>query len=54
MHEEMKKCLDEINQLHKALDDKTNALKLAETRLENRTNRSGMELCLDSVYDGLW
>ena len=54
MHEEMKKCLEEINQLHRGLDDKTNALKLAESRLEIRTNRPGMELCLDSVYDGLW
>lgn len=53
MNEELQKCLAEIHELHKALDDKTNALKLAETRLENRTNRSGMELCCDSVYDGL-
>ncbi|CRK86224.1 CLUMA_CG000207, isoform A [Clunio marinus] len=51
--EESEKVSREINDLHETLRVKDNALKLAETRLENRTNRSGMELVLDSVYDGL-
>ena len=32
---------------------KENPLKLAETRLENRTNRPHMELCRDEPQDGL-
>ncbi|CAO1322679.1 unnamed protein product [Diamesa hyperborea] len=51
--EELHKVFIEINDLHKTLEVKDNALKLAESRLENRTNRSGMELVLDSVFDGL-
>lgn len=39
--------------LEQALRDKTDALKLAETRLENRAQRSGMELCCDEPYAGL-
>lgn len=53
MREEMEKCLQEIATLVEALEDKTNLLKLAETRLENRTQRAGMELCCDEVYQGL-
>lgn len=49
----MEKCLHEIQTLEQALRDKTDALKLAETRLENRAQRSGMELCCDEVYRGL-
>lgn len=70
--DELGKVAREISELHETLRVKDNALKLAETRLENRTNRfelnltrfhisdifycrcrSGMELVLDSVYDGL-
>lgn len=78
--EELEKVAREISDLHETLRVKDNALKLAETRLENRTNRwtrtnkfnnnyrnatwnswhfslslirSGMELVLDSIYDGL-
>ncbi|CAG9800771.1 unnamed protein product [Chironomus riparius] len=51
--DELEKVAREIGDLHETLRVKDNALKLTETRLENRTNRSGMELVLDSVYDGL-
>ena len=36
-----------------AVKAKENPLKLAETRLENRTNRPHMELCRDEPQDGL-
>lgn len=49
----MTKCLHEIQMLEQALREKLDALKLAETRLENRAQRSGMELCCDEPYDGL-
>lgn len=49
----MEKCIGEIGTLEKAYRDKTDAVKLAETRLENRAQRSGMELCTDEAYDGL-
>lgn len=49
----MEKCIGEIGQLEQALRDKNDALKLAETRLENRAQRSGMELCTDEAHDGL-
>ncbi|XP_058124123.1 tektin-B1 [Anopheles ziemanni] len=53
MKEEMDKCLREIETLERAYDDKTEALKVVETRLENRAQRSGMELCIDESYHGL-
>lgn len=53
MKEEMEKCIQEIQTLEQALREKRDALKLAETRLENRAQRSGMELCCDEVYRGL-
>jgi len=34
-----------IYTLEKAIRDKENPLKLAETRLENRKSRPGVELC---------
>lgn len=43
----------EISALEQAIVDKMNAIKLAETRLENRCQRDGMELCLDDAYNGL-
>lgn len=49
----MEKALCEIKVLEQALRDKTDGLKLAETRLENRNQRSGMELCLDPAHDQL-
>lgn len=51
--EEMEKCIAEIASLEQAQRDKIDALKLAETRLENRAQRSGMELCCDEAYRGL-
>lgn len=53
MNEEMEKCLNEIKTLEQAFRDKTDNLKLAETRLENRAQRSGKELVLDEPYEGL-
>lgn len=53
MKEEMEKCMNEILQLEEAYRAKADVLKLAETRLENRTARSGMELCNDEPHHGL-
>lgn len=53
MRDEMENCACEIKTLTTALNDKTDALKLAETRLENRAQRAGMELCMDEAHDGL-
>ncbi|XP_039482153.1 tektin-B1 [Drosophila santomea] len=53
MKEEMEKAMCEIRTSENALRDKTDALKLAETRLENRAQRSGMELCMDQAHDML-
>ncbi|XP_055909934.1 tektin-2 [Eupeodes corollae] len=53
MQEEMKRMFNEIKNLEQSLRDKTDALKLAETRLENRTERMGIEKCLDEAYDKL-
>lgn len=49
----MEKVLKEIQALERALVENMAALKLVETRLENRCQRPGMELCLDSVNEGL-
>lgn len=53
MEDEMKRCMSEIDQIQLAIDDNKDTLKVAESKLENRTYRSGMELVLDDVYDGL-
>ncbi|XP_056630628.1 tektin-2 [Diorhabda sublineata] len=53
MREEMEKVLKEIQDLEIALLAKTDALKLAETRLENRSYRPGVELARDEVEKGL-
>ncbi|VEN41916.1 unnamed protein product [Callosobruchus maculatus] len=53
MREEMQKILAEIRTLKEALLAKTDALKLAETRLENRSYRPGFELARDEVEHGL-
>lgn len=53
MKEEMEKCMKEIQDLEDAYRQKADVLKLAETRLENRTARSGMELCSDEPHNGL-
>lgn len=51
--DEMKGMLKEIQQIENALEENAKSMKLAETRLENRCQRPGMELCMDSVYSGL-
>ncbi|KAH8398954.1 hypothetical protein KR222_001612 [Zaprionus bogoriensis] len=53
MQEEMENAICEIRSLEDSLRDKSDALKLAETRLENRAQRSGMERCLDHAHDML-
>ncbi|KAL1502329.1 hypothetical protein ABEB36_007485 [Hypothenemus hampei] len=53
MREEMKKVEKEIRTLEGALEAKTDALKLAETRLENRSYRPGFELARDEAEQGL-
>lgn len=50
MRDEMEKAICEIGVLEQTLREKTDALKLTETRLENRAQRSGMELCLDQAH----
>ncbi|CAG9833866.1 unnamed protein product [Diabrotica balteata] len=53
MREEMEEVLKEMRDLEVALLTKTDALKLAETRLENRLYRAGVELCCDEPEKGL-
>ncbi|KAH1011294.1 tektin-2-like [Dendroctonus ponderosae] len=53
MREEMQKVAKEITTLENALQAKTDALKLAETRLENRSYRPGFELARDEAEQGL-
>ncbi|KAJ8922335.1 hypothetical protein NQ315_004278 [Exocentrus adspersus] len=53
MREEMDKVVTEIRTLEDALLAKTDALKLAETRLENRSYRPGFELVRDEPDEGL-
>lgn len=45
--------MEEIGEIDNALEANAKAIKLAETRLENRCQRPGMELCMDNVYAGL-
>lgn len=49
----MKILLNEIEQIEDELESNAKTTKLAETRLENRCQRPGIELCMDSVYSGL-
>ncbi|XP_056154830.1 tektin-2 [Lampris incognitus] len=51
--EEITELECDIRGLNDDLQVKTNSLKLAHTRLENRTNRPGMDLCRDEVQHGL-
>ncbi|XP_034650641.1 tektin-B1 [Drosophila subobscura] len=53
MKDEMEQAVCEIKTLEQALRDKSDGLKLAETRLENRAQRSGMELCMDQAHEML-
>lgn len=51
--EELEKLTNTINDMENTILDKKRALKLAETRLENRTYRPGFELALDEPDQGL-
>ncbi|XP_070841432.1 tektin-2 [Chaetodon trifascialis] len=51
--DEMAEMQSDIHGLDADLQAKTASLKLAHTRLENRTNRPGMDLCRDKVQHGL-
>lgn len=53
MQEEMEKLSCEIRTLHSLITNNQSALKLAETRLENRNYRPGFELALDEADHGL-
>ncbi len=44
---------EDIEALEQAIRDKDPVMKLAQTRLENRTYRPGMELVRDEVQYGL-
>jgi len=50
---EMEKMSKEVAALEQALQNKTNSVKLAETRLENRMFRLGSELVQDEAQTGL-
>nr|WLD15744.1 tektin 2 [Platynereis dumerilii] len=51
--EEIAELEEEIRRLGDAIRAKINPLKLAQTRLENRTYRPNVELCRDNVQYGL-
>uniref|UniRef100_A0A3Q3WLQ7 Tektin n=1 Tax=Mola mola TaxID=94237 RepID=A0A3Q3WLQ7_MOLML len=51
--EEMAEMESDIQGLDADLQAKTASLKLAHTRLENRTRRPGVDLCRDEVQHGL-
>ncbi|XP_071451468.1 tektin-B1 [Hetaerina americana] len=53
LQEEMDRAMSEIEALERALKDKEGPLKVAETRLEERTSRPGGELCRDEPQFGL-
>ncbi|KAK4876817.1 hypothetical protein RN001_009323 [Aquatica leii] len=53
MRDEMNKMVKEIGTLNEALLAKTDALKLCQTRLENRSYRPGIELARDEAESGL-
>ncbi|XP_014277163.1 tektin-B1 [Halyomorpha halys] len=53
MVQDMEKLHKEIDAVEKAHLNKTNALKLAESRLENRLHKGGAECCRDEAAFGL-
>lgn len=53
LKDEMERALCEIKVLEQSLRDKTDSLKLTESRLINRAQRFGRELCLDEAHDHL-
>lgn len=50
---EMETLTKEINELRVVMEENAKAAKLAESRLENRCQRPGKELCMDDVYTQL-
>ncbi|XP_075867745.1 tektin-2 isoform X2 [Nelusetta ayraudi] len=50
---EMSEMEDDVHGLDADMRAKTASLKLAHTRLENRTSRPGVDLCRDEVQHGL-
>lgn len=50
---EMKTLTTEINELTVVMEENLKAAKLVESRLENRCQRPGKELCMDDVYTEL-
>ena len=51
--EEIAELEDDIRRLQDAIRAKINPMKLAQTRLENRTYRPNVELCRDNAQYGL-
>lgn len=51
--EEIAETEEEIRRLENAIRAKINPMKLAQTRLENRTYRPNVELCRDNAQYGL-
>ena len=51
--EEIAELEEEIRRIQDAIRGKINPMKLAQTRLENRTYRPNVELCRDNVQYGL-
>jgi tektin-2 len=51
--EEIAEMEEDIRRLNDAIRAKINPMKLAQTRLENRTYRPNTELCRDSPQYGL-
>lgn len=53
MEKEIAQLEDDIDNLERAIREKDPSMKLAHTRLENRTYRPGVELVRDEVQYGL-
>jgi tektin-2 len=51
--QEIEEQVNNVKEMELAIQRKENPLKLAETRLENRTNRPHVELCTDAPMEGL-
>ena len=51
--EEIAELEEDIRGVSKAIRDKIKPMKLAQTRLENRTYRPNVELCRDNPQYGL-
>ena len=53
MVQDMERLHKEVDAIEKAHLNKTNALKLAETRLEYRLHKHGVECCRDEAAFGI-